>query len=103
MPIPGCGDGHGSLVVDHVVCDDGLTATVIHQRGHGYKSRVLDLHHDETVDWLGVVRGGEDAPRLCKAHEVSPDRDRWRYRRDGATIGNFQKRLVLSVGESREL
>ena len=54
MPIPGCGDGHCSLVVDHVVCDDGLTAAVLHQRGHGYKSRVLDLYHDEIVAWLGV-------------------------------------------------
>ncbi len=62
MPIPGCGDGHGSLVVDHVVCDDGLIATVRHQRGNGYKSRVFDLYHDEAVAWLGVVRGGEDAP-----------------------------------------
>ena len=77
MPIPGCGDGHGSLVVDHVVCDDGLIATVIHQRGNGYKSRVFDLYHDETVAWLGVVRGGEDAPCPCKAHEISPDKDRW--------------------------
>jgi 3-oxoacyl-[acyl-carrier-protein] synthase III len=52
MPIPGCGDGHGSLVVDHVVCDDGLIATVLHQRGNGYKSPVFDLYHDETVAWL---------------------------------------------------
>ncbi len=60
MPIPGCGDGHGSLVVGHVVCDDGLTATVLHQRGHGYKSRVLDLYHDETVALSTQIKTGGD-------------------------------------------
>ena len=73
---------------------------MLHQRGNGYKSRVFDLYHDETVAWLGVVRGGEDAPCPCKAHDISPDKDR---RRDGVTIGKVQKRLVLAVGESREL
>ena len=77
MPIPGCGDGHGSFVVDHAVCDDGLIAAVRDQRGNGYKSRVFDLYHDETVAWLGVVHGGEDAPCPCKAHEIGPDKDRW--------------------------
>ena len=74
---------HGPSVVTATVhswlmsCAMGITATVVHQRGHGYKSRALDLYHDEIVAWLGVVCGGEDAPRPLKANEVSPDKDRW--------------------------